>query len=187
MKISVQWYRSAFLVLGVSLLAACASTGPSDAALSGDPVAMWEEGKKAVDRGEKLVKDAEDELAEGRKLVREGESKIDRGNLDTLRARQEYQAAARASGASASPGDLEKEVKRFKKIGGEWEDAIDEIKAGNKLVAKGNKRINAAQDEIREGRALMESGSTMMRNSQRLRMNEGLLPPPGQVQSGSYR
>lgn len=176
-------YPLGLLLIGLTLMAGCASTGPSDAALSGDPVAMWEDGKLAVDRGEKLVKNAEQDLEEGRKLVREGESRIDRGNIDTLRARQEYQSAARASGSSLSPKELEKEIKRFKKIGNQWEDAIGEIKAGNKLVAKGNRLINSAQDSIREGRALMESGSTMMRNSQRIRMGSDILLQPDATQT----
>lgn len=178
-------YSLGLILTGLTLLAGCASTGPSDAALSGDPVAMWDDGKIAVERGEKIVKKADEKLSDGRKLVREGEAKIDQGNIDTLRARQEYQTAARSSGQSASPEELAKEVKRLKKIGAQWEDAIDDIKDGNKLVAKGNKIIDDAQSDIRQGRALMESGSTMMRNSQRLRMGEGQLPMPEQMPSDS--
>lgn len=171
-------YGVTFLLASTMFFTGCASTGPSDAALSGDPVAMWEDGQKEVTRGEKLVKSGDTRLAEGRKQVREGEALIDSGNAGTLRARQDYQDLALLTGKANSPDEVAKETKRLKAIGKRWEEAIDDIKDGNKLVSKGNKSIDRGQAEIREGRMLMDAGSTMMRNSQRTRIGEDLLPIP---------
>lgn len=176
MKNQMPLYKLGLLIAGLALVTACASTGPSDAALSGDPSAMWEDGGEDVASGEKLVKNGENQLLEGRKQVREGEAMIARGSQGTLNARQDYQDAAKFTGKASTPDELAKEAKRLKSIGDQWEDAIDDIRDGNKLVTKGNRTIDRGQSEIRVGRALIEAGSTMMRNSQRLRLGEELLP-----------
>ncbi|NND67954.1 MAG: hypothetical protein HKN19_10230 [Halioglobus sp.] len=183
MKSDKRLVVSGFVLAVLLLSGGCASPGLSDAALSGDPQAMWDEGKKMAAKGEKLIADAESELAEGRDLVRQGEARIDQGTLDTLQARQDYQAAARAAGDAKSPGEVDKEIKRFKKIGDKWEDAIDEVRDGNNLVKKGNKRLAAAREDIRKGRALIEAGSTLMRNSQRLQWGEELLPRTAEAEA----
>ncbi len=163
----------------LGMLAGCgggAGLKLSDAALSGDPEAMWVEGQKTVASGEALVNKGEAQLAEGRQQVREGEAAIRAGNQRVLQARRDYQAAVAAAGGSATPADVAAEAMQLKNIGKRWEDAIDDIKDGNKLVDKGNKNIDSGQSEVRAGRRLMESGSTLMRNSQRTRMGEPLLP-----------
>ncbi len=157
---------------------ACAATDASDAALSGDPQAMWAEGQKTVVKGEQMVTKGDKQLAEGRNKVREGENMIDSGNERMLQARQDYQSAARAVGASTTPGQVSTEAKKLKEIGSRWEDAIDNVKTGNKLVTKGNKMINDGQAQISEGRRMIEYGSTMMRNSQRSQLGEELLKAP---------
>jgi hypothetical protein len=81
-------------------------------------------------------------------------------------------------GVLPRPKDVDAEAKRLRAIGKRWEGAIEEIKDGNTLVYKGNKSIDLRQSEIREGRALMESGSTLMRNSQRIRLGDEMLPLP---------
>lgn len=173
-------FNRIILLAGViGMLAGCgggAGLKLSDAALSGDPDAMWAEGQKAVASGEALVKKGEAQLTEGRKQVREGEAAIRAGNQAVLRARRDYQAAVAAAGSSSTPDEVAAEAKRLKNIGKRWEDAIDDIKDGNKLVEKGNKNIDEGQSEVRGGRRLMESGSNLMRNSQRTRMGEPLLP-----------
>ena len=152
----------------------------SDAALAGDPQAMWSEGQKVVQHGEQLVSKGEQRLADGRKQVRDGQSMVTEGNERVIQSRLDYQAAASAVGGSSTPKEVELEAKRLKTIGERWENAIDEIKQGNKLVDKGNKNIDRGQADIRDGRAQIESGSVLMRNSQRIRLNEELLPAPDQ-------
>lgn len=154
---------------------ACASTDASDAALAGDPQAMWAEGQKTVVKGEQMVAKGDKQLTEGRNKVREGENLIDAGNERMLQARQDYQSAASAVGASTTPDQVASEGKKLKDIGSRWEDAIDDVKTGNKMVTKGNKMISDGQLAVAEGRRMIESGSTMMRNSQRSQIGEELL------------
>lgn len=171
--------RTAPYLIILLLISGCASQSNfrlSDAALAGDPSAMWKEGQKSVDTGEALVANGENRLTAGRKQVREGEAMIRSGNQDVLLARNEYQDAAAAGGASLTPKQVAAEAKGLQIIGDRWEDSIKKIRRGNELVDKGNRSIDKGQSEIREGRALMESGSDLMRNSQRSRLGQKMLP-----------
>ncbi|MEL7187126.1 MAG: hypothetical protein AAFN50_11940 [Pseudomonadota bacterium] len=168
------------LMIAGLLAGGCANSGfkLNDAAISGNPDAMWEEGQRAVMTGESLVDKGEKRLADGRKQVRDGEAKIATGNKRVLQAKEDYIAATIAAGAATTPKQVEEESKRLRAIGKRWEVAIDEIRDGNRLVERGNKSIDQAHSEIREGRGLMAQGSTLMRNSQRSRLGEEMLPIP---------
>lgn len=182
MKRSSFSFKVAGIFFALLLLSGCTGLSgthePSAAALKGDPDAMWADGLKAIEKGEPLVKDGESRLQEGRKQVREGEDMVRRGGTAVMQSRQDYQTAALAAGSASNPDGVKKEAKRLKAIGARWEDAIEQIKDGNKLVAKGNKNISRGQSEIRKGRALLESGSTLMRNAERIRLGEQPLPDP---------
>ena len=171
-----------FVVLFV--LVGCAAGfdrgGVSEAALAGNTEAMWKDGQQAVVRGEALIAKGEKRLAQGYKKIRNGEAAISQGNRKVAQARQEYQAAAAAAGASSTPVEVDYEAKRLGVIGDRWQEAITEIRKGNELVGKGNNEVSTAQSEIREGRALLESGSTLMRNAQRARLGDKPLPSPAQ-------
>lgn len=174
-------YRHALIALAALLLTACASEDfrLTDAAISGNPDAMWEDGQRAVIAGEGLVDRGEKRLAAGREQVREGEARIADGNKRVLQAKQDYIAAVARTGDASTPQQVQNESKQLQAIGKRWEGAISDIRDGNKLVDRGNKSIDQGQSEIREGRMLMEQGSTLMRNSQRTRRGEKLLPEPG--------
>lgn len=173
---------SSLLGLMVISLSACSSMPGkpkiSEAALTGDPDLMWSEGQKLVQFGEPIVSKGELLLTEGRQKVREGEIKIADGNERVIQSRNDYQAAAQVAGGSSSPKEVDREAKRLKAIGKRWEDAIDQIRDGNKLVEKGNEKIDRGHGLIREGRSSIDAGSTMMRNAQRLRLGEDLLLEP---------
>lgn len=174
-------FRIILLIPMLALITACSSSNswqPSDAALAGDPDAMWEDGQVAVQAGEELVSRGESRLADGRSEVREGEALINGGNTVVLQSRQDYQNAARVSGVAVTPAQVEDEAQRLRTIGRRWEDGIADIRRGNRLVDSGNENINQGQSEIQEGRVLIESGSTLMRNSQRIRLGDELLPSP---------
>lgn len=165
----------------VLVLTGCASLGSSnvsDAAVSGDPVAMANEGAELNSRGAKMVKNGEALLMKGRKRVRDGEAMVSNGSSLVSNARFEYRDLARATGDATDPKTVSKEAKNLKAAGERWEDAIDTIRDGNKLIDKGNDDIADAQKEIRKGRKLMERGSVMVRNSERLRLEESLLSVP---------
>ena len=157
----------------------CAATGTSlsgDYVSSADPDAMWAEGQERSRKGEKLLKKGEKRMAEARAQVRKGEAMIREGNEGVLKSRRDYEAAARKTGAATAPNVVSDEAKRLKAIGKRWEDALETIKDGTKLVEKGNKNIGIAHGEIRDGRVLIESGSVLMRNSERMRRGDELLP-----------
>ena len=97
-----------FVVLFV--LVGCAAGfdrgGVSEAALAGNTEAMWKDGQQAVARGEALIAKGEKRLAQGYKKIRDGEAAISQGNRKVAQARQEYQAAAAAAGASSAPDQV---------------------------------------------------------------------------------
>jgi hypothetical protein len=162
------------------IVSGCASTGDgiSDAAHSGDPAAMARDGAKLNSQGKELVKDGESLLIDGRKQVRDGEAMVSNGSSLVTNARFEYKDVAQASGNANTPKAVDAEAKRLRAIGDRWEKAIDTIRDGNELVEKGNKNIEKAQADIRKGRQMMERGSALVRNSERIRFNEALLPVP---------
>ncbi len=170
-------------ILTLSLImAGCSAmrsdSGPSDAALSGDSNAMWEDGQKMAKKGESLTADGGERISEGRSQVRDGEAMIRDGNTGVSKTRIDYQNVARATGEASTPTLVSEEAKQLKIVGKRWQDSIDKIRDGNKLVKKGNKNIDKGQAEIREGRMLLDSASNMMRNSKRAQMGEQMLPHP---------
>lgn len=170
--------RICMAILVVGLASACASestTRPDSEPAATNPTAMWEDGAKAVDTGEAMLTKGEKRLELGRRQVREGEVKIREGSERAARAKLEYEQAA-AGGSATS--DRQKQASQLRAIGLRWETAIQEIKDGNKLVAKGRANIDRGESEIREGRLLMETGSVLMRNAQRSRLSLTLLPMP---------
>ena len=164
----------AIMIFGVVGGCAGTSTTESDAApMVSNRSAMWEDGAKAVDTGEAMVTKREKRLEPGRQQVRDGEARIRSGNERSEKARQEYEDAA--SNESASE---QEQANALREIGLRWKKAIQEIKEGNKLVAKGKANIDRGESEIREGRSLMETGSILMRNAHRSRLGLSLLPLP---------
>ncbi len=148
----------------------------SDAALSGNPIAMERDGARLNSRGAELVKDGEKMLARGRKQIREGEAFVQSGGTLVRNSRFEYREQSSATGRASTPESVAKEAKRLRAIGKDWEDGIDTIRKGNALVKNGNKNIENGQSAIRRGREMLERGSTLIRNSQRARFGEDLLP-----------
>ncbi|MBT8102458.1 MAG: hypothetical protein KJO95_05775 [Gammaproteobacteria bacterium] len=172
----VQFSTLALLLALASGCAASPATKLSDAALSGDPDAMWAEGQELARKGERLVKKGEQRMENARSQIRDGESKIRKGNELVAKSRLDYENAVASAGDARTPKVVEDEAKRLKTIGKRWEKALDMIRAGNELVEKGNKNIETGRSEVREGRFLIEKGSMMMRNSERSRRGDELLP-----------
>jgi len=164
------------IILLVSSSGCAGKMEVSTAALAGNPDAMWLDGQKIVLEGEKATQKGEKQVSEGRQQVRDGQGKVTERNERVIQARLDYQSAVTAMGGSTSPKQVGNEAKRLKAIGDRWADAINDIKSGNKLVEKGNKSIDAGQIRIRGGREQIESGSVLMRNSQRIRLGEKQLP-----------
>ena len=161
------------------LVAGCATSSAtklSDAALSGDPDAMWTEGQDLARKGERKIKKGEERMADGRRQIRNGEAKIRDGSERVAKSRRDYENAVASAGGAKTPKVVADEAKRLKAIGKRWEDALDTIRAGNLLVENGNKNIETGRTEVREGRLMIESGSILMRNSERTRRGDELLP-----------
>lgn len=144
----------------------------SDTAIS--PDSMWDEGKKTTEEGENLVTQGEKQMEKGRKLVRDGESMVIKGNKQAALKRGAYQATVSLMGSSSAPSQVKEEAKKLKSISGDWQDAVAEIKKGNKTISEGYVAIEKAQEKIREGREMMAAGSQMMQRSQNI-IRQGLL------------
>ena len=172
--------RATAVLIALYVLSGCNTTGDgiSDEALAGDPAAMLADGSRLNTRGAELVAKGESRLAEGRQQVRDGERQIEAGTASVAAARSEYRQNAGRGGQANSPKGVESEAKELRAIGNRWEDAIEEIRKGNALVDKGNKNIDRGQSEIREGRLMMERGSALVRNSERIRLGDTLLEVP---------
>jgi len=171
--------RIAATTLFVTLVAGCATAGTStlsDAALSGDPDAMWSKGQDLARKGERKIKKGEQRMADGRRQIRDGEAKIRDGSERVAKSRRDYENAVASAGDAGTPKVVSDEAKWLKAIGKRWEDALDTIRAGNLLVENGNKNIETGRAEVREGRLMIESGSILMRNSERTRRGDELLP-----------
>jgi hypothetical protein len=180
----------AALVLCMCLIAGCAAPGGSklsDAALSGDPDAMWVEGQELARIGERLIKKGEARMADARRQIRDGEAKIREGSEGVLKSRREYENVVNDAGDARTPKDVAKEAKTLKSIGKRWEAALDTIRAGNLLLENGNKNIENGRAEVREGRINIETGSILMRNSERSRRGDELLPMIHRLEPTSER
>lgn len=167
------------LTMCLGLVAGCAAssaTNLSDAALSGDPDAMWAEGQELTRKGERLIKKGEARMVEARRQIREGEARIRSGSDGVVRSRREYESVVNGAGDARTPKVVAEEAKNLKAIGKRWETALDTIRAGNLLVENGNKNIDTGRSEVREGRLMIETGSILMRNSERSRRGDELLP-----------
>lgn len=162
------------------LLAACSNV-PNLDDYAHDPDAMWEQGKKQSNKGEKLIIKGEKLLEQSRQEFREGEELIQLSSDAILKARQDYQLEATRIGDSTSPKEIEFEADRLIFIGEKWEDAIDDVKKGNAMVEKSKQRQTEAQAYIKEGREAVELGSNFIRNSQRLRLSIPLLDSPSKA------
>jgi hypothetical protein len=119
----------------------------------------------------------EKHLALGRQQVLEGQAKIRAGSERVSQAKLEYEQVALV-GADSTTSDKQVQAKALRAIGVRWEAAFQEIKDGNKLVAKGNANMNRGESEIGEGRMLMETGSVLMRNAHWSRLGQQLLVLP---------
>ena len=170
--------RAIMALLISGMFSACASgpgTAPGDPPVAANSNVMWEDGVKSIDTGEALLTSGEKRLALGRQQIRDGEAKIREGSERVTQAKLEYEQAA-AAGSAAS--DKKQQASTLRPIGVRWETALQEIKDGNKLVAKGNANISRGESEIGEGRLLMETGSVLIRNAHRSRLGQALLPLP---------
>lgn len=170
--------RMAAALLIVASAGACvnnAASRPNDAPGVANTSVMWEDGARASDTGEAMLTKGEKRLELGRRQVRDGESKIREGTERVEKARLDYEHAVTAGSLGS---DTKEQARALRAIGLRWETAIQQIKDGNKLVAKGNANIDRGESEIREGRRLMETGSILMRNAHRSRLGQPLLPMP---------
>jgi len=114
-------------------------------------------GESLVEKGRERVEDGNAHIDDGKSLVRRGDEKV-------AESRERYQALARASGSSSDPDQLFAEAKRFRKVGSDWEDALEMVEDGQDLIEKGNAAIKKGKTEIRDGNALIKSGNKILRD-----------------------
>ncbi len=169
-----------FTIIVAALASACAGGSrlvPDEPPPVASPRVMWEDGLRAVETGEAMLTRGEQRLALGRQQIRDGEAKVRDGTLRAAEAKAEYERlAATADGLSAAERTARNQALR--ETGSRWQAALDVIKDGNRLIAKGNANVDRGEEEIRDGRRMMETGSILMRNSYRSRSGQPLLPLP---------
>jgi len=139
-----------------------------------NPSGLWEEGKALSKKGEALIIKGEKTIENARINANKGEALILSGNDAIQRSRQDYQLEATKAGRSSSPKEIEYEAERLASIGENWEDAQDSVKEGNKLIAQSEKKKVEGQQQISNGRKLVEQGTNFIRNSQRMRLEQPL-------------
>ncbi len=169
----------ATLLICVSAAAGCVMPGETmlnDAALPGDADTMWTEGQDMTRNGERLINRGEARMIKARQQIRDGETKIRTGSEQVMKCRVEYENVVNGTRERNISKDKADEAKQLKAIGKRWELALDTIRDGSLLVEKGNNGIETGRGEVREGHAMIETGSLLMRNSERSRRGDDLLP-----------
>ena len=105
--------RTLTTILLMCLTTACTSSNQfqvSQAALAGDPVAMWQDGQQAVRLGEAQVTRGEERIQNGERIIGDGETMVRDGTDLITVSRENYRLAARSFGRADSPDALREEV-----------------------------------------------------------------------------
>tara|TARA_R110002073_G_scaffold270138_1_gene433442 strand:- start:310 stop:846 length:537 start_codon:yes stop_codon:yes gene_type:complete len=126
-----------------------------------------EQAESLIKKGEKLLRGAQDDLEDAHDRIRKGESLIAKGNETVRDSRNQYRALANDTGRATDPDEVADEAKQFDKLADRWEDALDDIDDGEKLIKKGNKAANKAESRINEGRSLVASGKKLRSDTER--------------------
>tara|TARA_R110001599_G_scaffold31766_3_gene105477 strand:- start:378 stop:899 length:522 start_codon:yes stop_codon:yes gene_type:complete len=167
------------IILLAFLIAGCSST-PKLEDFTNNPNGMWDEGRRLSEKGEKLIMKGEETIEDSRIDANKGEALIQSGSDAITRARQEYTVEVSKIGGSANPKEVQFEAARLNAVGEKWEKAISNVEKGNDLLNKSRKKQAEGQEQIAEGRKLVERGSNFIRNSQRMRLDQPLLTLPSE-------
>lgn len=144
-----------------------------------------EESGSLIEKGEKIVRNAQDDLEDAHDRIRKGESLIAKGNETVRDSRNQYRALANDAGRATKPDQVADEAKQFDKIADRWEDALDDIEDGEKLIKKGNKAAKKAESRINEGRSLVASGKKLRTDTERS-LNELVTPSTANATDSPY-
>ena len=169
------------LLLGAGCASLQSEPTTAEVAQSGDPVAMQQRGHSAVSEGTVQMNRGQERVDKGQQQVDEGQRRIDDAQIAIDRARSDYRSASIAVGSASSPGQIEREAATLKKIAKNWDNALDEIKSGQKLTKRGYAAIDRGNKELREGQALRDAGEALVRRGDELLR----VAPVGQA-TGSY-
>lgn len=140
-----------------------------------NPSGLWEKGKALSEKGEALIVKGEKTIENARIDANKGDVLIQSGSDAILRARQDYQMEAAKGGRASSAKEINYEAERLAAIGEKWEAAVASVKKGNKMIADSVKDKAKGEQQILDGRKLVEQGSNFIRNSQRMRLEQPLL------------
>lgn len=162
----------------LTLTTAC-STSPqfqaSEAALAGDPVAMWQEGQQAVTLGEAEVARGEERVQSGERIVEEGEKLVNDGTNLVNVSGDNYRRAVRDMGEAESAEQLRQEINKLRDIMNAWQEGHNLISRGTRRIEDGNERVEEGRRIMFDGQNLMATGRTMMQSSEQLRQTQEAL------------
>ncbi|MEZ5490653.1 MAG: hypothetical protein R3F50_10085 [Gammaproteobacteria bacterium] len=172
MKFSHLRILSVLLLTGLTACATSPQFQASQAALAGDPVAMWQDGQEAVSLGEAQVARGEERVLRGQSIISDGETMVGNGTNLVNVSQDNYLLTVRDLGEAESPEELREEINKLREILNVWEEGEDLISQGNRRIADGNERIEEGRSIVFEGQNLVATGRNMIQSSEQLRRDQ---------------
>lgn len=128
--------------------------------------AAWEDGKELETKGLKLVADSNKMLAASERKKREGEELIVSGNAQVAAQKVAYSDAVRAFGLASTPKQVKAEVSTLRNIAERWDNGLDAINRGERLVKESEKETAEASGKKRKGEQMIADGRAQMRGAE---------------------
>jgi len=162
------------LVLSAAMVAAaaCASNEKSAGFAGGAEIrganadvlsAAWEDGKELEGKGLKLVAESRKMLAISERKKREGEELILSGNAQVAAQKIAYSDSVRAFGLASTPKQVKAEVKTLRDIAERWDNGLDAINRGERLIKESEKETADASGKKRKGEQMIADGRAQVR------------------------
>lgn len=166
--ISVCAFYTVSILTGTAVHAAGTPQGAEAPRLSAATIEKnMEQAESLIRKGEKLIRGAEEDLEDAHDKISKGESLVAKGKETARDSRNQYRVLANDAGQARNPDEVFAEAKKFDKLADRWEDALDDVEDGEKLIKKGNKESQKAESRINEGRSLVASGKKLRSDTER--------------------
>lgn len=125
--------------------------------------AAWEDGKELETKGLKLVADSNKMLVVSERKEREGEELVVSGKAQVAAQKFAYSDAVRAFGLASTPKQVKAEVSALRGIAERWDNGLDDINRGERLIKESGKETAEASAKKRKGEQMIADGRAQMR------------------------